>query len=374
MKTRIEIDARTLMTFWLVPLGIVLAGLAIYGARSALVIIGAAFFLALALNAPVSWVERKIPGRSRVGSTALAFVMVVVLIGMFIVLVVPPILQQTAKFAQTIPAIVDSATTQYQGVNDLIDRYNLQGQVDNVVNSVRENATSWAAAFGSNIVGGISSLGGAIVSLFLVIVLSFLMLIEGPALLGSLWKLYGNSKKRDYHQQLAHRMYFVVTGYVTAQLAIAGIGAVATGLLVFILSFIFDTPSNLAIPAAAIYFILTLIPMFGSTIAAILIGLLLVLNDPAAALVFIVIYIIYQQIENNIISPIIQSRSLEMTALWVLLAVTIGIYVFGLIGALISIPIAGCLKVLFDDYVERSKHERAKASKKPLAKLMKKSS
>ena len=371
MKAKIDADTQTFVRFWLVPLGIVIAGFAIYSARTALIIIGAALFLALALNGPVSWIERHLPGRSRVGGTALSFIMVVAFLGAFVILVVPPIIQQTAKFAQTVPAIVDGATAQYKGVNQLIERYNLQEQVADATASFKQNASGWAASFGGNVIGSLSSIGSFLISLVLSLVLSFLMLIEGPALLRKLWELYEDQPRMEYHQHLLTRMYHVVSGYVVGQLTVAGIGATLMGLFVFILSFLFKVPGNLAIPAAAIYFVLCLIPMFGSTIAAALIGLLLLLNDPVAALVFIIGYIIYQQIENNVISPTIQSKRMELTALWILVAVTIGLYVFGIAGGIISIPIAGCLKVLFDDYLAHQKRQRRKTDQ-PSAKLVKK--
>jgi len=132
-----------------------------------------------------------------------------------------------------------------------------------------------------------------------------------------------------------------------------------------------NVPSNLALPTVAIAFTLSLIPMFGATIAGVLIALLLAFNDVTAGIIFAGYFIIYQQIENNFISPTIQSRKVELSALAVLASVTIGLYVFGLAGGIISIPIAGCLKVLLEDYLERAKKNRAE-SKKPLNKLVKK--
>lgn len=368
------IDTQTIVRFWLVPLGIVITGYAVYSARTALIIIGAALFLALALNGPVSWVARHLPGRSRVAGTTIAFISVVALLGSFTTLVIPPILQQTAKFAETVPAIVDGVTTQYNGLNQLIDRYQLQPQVDQALDSVKENAAKWAANIGGNVVGSLSSFGGFLVSLIIALVLAFLMLIEGPVLLRKIWQMYDDQDTMQYHKHLLTRMYHVVSGYVVGQLTIAAIGATVMGVFVFILSFLAQVPiGNLAIPAAAIYFVLSLIPMFGSTIAAVLISLLLVLNDPIIAIVFIVGFIIYQQIENNIVAPTVQSKKMELTALWILMAVTIGIYVFGVVGAIISIPIAGCLKVLFDEYLKYTKIRR-QTQKRSAARLASKSS
>jgi predicted PurR-regulated permease PerM len=132
-----------------------------------------------------------------------------------------------------------------------------------------------------------------------------------------------------------------------------------------------NVPANLALPTIAIAFILSLIPMFGATIAGILVSLLLLFNDVTGGIAFAIYFVIYQQIENNFISPTIQSKKVELSALVVLASVTIGLYVFGLAGGIISIPIAGCIKVLIDEYLEHAKKKRVQ-SEKPLAKLVKK--
>jgi len=371
MKVRIEIDTKTFVRFWLVVIGFAFAILAIYSARTALIILGIAFFLALALNAPVSFLAKYLPGKSRVGGTALAFIVVVALLGALVFLVIPPIAQQTAKFAESIPGLVDTASQQWHGVNELVTKYHLESHVENIQNSIKNNATSWATAFGSNVLGSVGSVLSFIASTFLVLVLAFLMLVEGPMWLKRLWGVYNDQERMEAHRNLVDRMYNVVTGYVTGQLTVSAIGASLAGITVFIISMFLNVPSNLALPTVAIAFTLSLIPMFGATIAGVLIALLLAFNDVTAGIIFAGYFIIYQQIENNFISPTIQSRKVELSALAVLASVTIGLYVFGLAGGIISIPIAGCLKVLLEDYLERAKKNRAE-SKKPLNKLVKK--
>lgn len=371
MKVKIEIDTSTFVRFWLVVIGFAFAILAIYSARTALILIATAFFLALALNAPVSYLAKYLPGRSRVGGTAIAYVLVVAFLAAFAFFVIPPITQQTAKFAESIPGLVDNATAQSRGFNAFVDKYNLEPQVDQAVASIKNNATTWAARAGQNILVGLGSLLSILISTLLVLVLSFLMLIEGPTWLKRIWRVYNDHDRMKRHQRIATKMYNVVTGYVTGQLTVSGIGAILSGLTVFILSLFLNVPGNLALPAAAIAFTLSLIPMFGATIAGILISLLLLFNDVTAGIIFIIFFVVYQQIENNYVSPTIQSRKVELSALAVLASVTIGLYVFGLAGGIISIPIAGCIKVLLDEHLSRAKENREN-SEKPLAKLVKK--
>ncbi len=371
MKVRIEIDTKTFIRFWLVVFGFALFALALYSARTALLILGIAFFLALALNEPVNWLVQKLPNRSRTLSTAIAFTMVVVVLGAVIILVVPPIVQQTMKFVDNAPAMVDTVSRQWHGVGQIIEKYHVQAQVTQVTDSIQSDVTKWATSVGKNFVSGIGSMFSFFAATLLTLVLTFLMLIEGPVWLRRLWNLYQDEGKMKSHQTLVHRMRAVVTGYVSGQLSVSAIDGLCAGATVFILSFFFhEMPGNLAFPAIVLCFVLSLIPMFGATIAGVLVTILIAFNSIPAAIIFIIYFIVYQQLENNIISPRIQSKRIELSPLAVLCAVTVGLYVFGVLGGIISIPIAGCVKVLADNYIEQTRKKR-ELKKKPLVKLAK---
>lgn len=370
MKVRIDIDTKTFVRFWLVVIGFAFAILAVYSAINALIIIGTALFLALALNKPVNKLASFLPGQSRVGGTAIAFIIVVLLIGAVIFLVVPPIIQQSARFIGTVPTLIDNASEHWDGLSHLVAKYHLESQVNDAIESIKSSSTSWAASIGSNFVSSVGSLFGLVASTILVLVLAFLMLVEAPLWLQRVWSVYNDPQRMQHHHDIAKKMYNVVTGYVSGQLAVSSIGAAFAGVTVFILSLIFPAvPANLALPSVAITFLLSLIPMFGATIGGTLITVLLAMNDITAAIIFVVYFIIYQQIENNFIAPTVQAKAVELSALAILISVTIGLYVFGLPGGIISIPIAGCIKVLLEDYLQRKRETRE--SKKPLHKLIK---
>lgn len=173
------------------------------------------------------------------------------------------------------------------------------------------------------------------------------------------------------HRRVVGRMYGVVGGYVTGQLTVSAIGATSAGLFVFFLSLIFhEVPSGLAMPTAAITFLLSLIPMFGATIGGVIIATLLALNSIPAAIIYAVFFVIYQQIENNFISPHIQAKRIDLTALMVLAAVTIGLYMFGVVGGIIAIPIAGSIRVLLEEYLEqRAEKDKENEKRHPKARL-----
>ena len=377
MRTKIDIDTRTFVRFWLVIFAIFLAAILIMKAQTGLIILGVSLFLALALNAPVAYIAKKLPGRSRVGATAIAYVGVILILGLILTLVVPPVIQQTAKVAQTVPTIVESASGQWKGIQNIVEEYNLQSQLDSAMESLQSSASSWAGNIGKNIVAGIGSVFSGIAALILVLVLTFLTLVEGPEWLKRIWRLYKDPVKMKKHRRVAQRVYGVVSGYVVGQLTVSTIGATAAGLFVFILSFIFPAvDADLAMPTAAITFILSLIPMFGATIGGVLIALLLALNSLPAAIIYAIFFVVYQQIENNFISPHIQAKRINLSALMVLAAVTVGLYMFGVIGGIIAIPIAGSVRILIEEFLEHRRaldedeHDRTDKKPAPHAKLV----
>jgi len=365
MKTRIDIDTQTFVRFWLVVIGFVAAIYALHLGSNALIILGVSLFLALALNSPVSRIAKRLPGRSRVAATAIAYVAVVLILSAVVFVVIPPIIQQTAQFIQNIPTVVDNIISQSRGLQDLIAQYNLQPQVNAALESIQSSASGWAGNAGQNLVAGIGSFFSFVTASILVLVLTFLMLVEGPAWMKRLWNLYTDRQRMHLHQRIATRIYNVFNGYVTGQLTVSAIGATFAGLVVFILSLIFpDLPSNLAFPTAAIAFVLSLIPMFGAMIGGIIVTALLAFNNIPAAIIYAIYFVIYQQIENNFISPQIQAKKIELSALAVLAAVTIGLYMFGVVGGIIAIPIAGSIRVLLDEYLLTTKARRDEAKPK----------
>ncbi len=361
MKTRIEIDTKTFVRFWLVVISFGLVAFAIYSARTALTIIGIALFFAIALSTPVNRLTKILPSKSRVLSTALAYLAVIALLGVVVFLVIPPIIGQMTKFAETVPGLVDSAAKQYAGASDFINHYQLQPQVDKMIATIKDGATQFASGFGTVLVSSIGSLLFTITATILVLVLAFLMLVEGPSWLSRLWSAYGDQDLMQYHRRLLGRMYNVVTGYIIGQLSVSAIAGFIAGIAVFVLSLMFNMATDLAIPAAIIILVASLVPMFGEMIGAFLVFLILALNNVSMAVVFLIFSILYQQIEGNYISPKIQSKRLDLSALAILIAITIGIYLFGIAGGIISIPIAGCIKVISEDYFARSHKNHAKS-------------
>ena len=172
-------------------------------------------------------------------------------------------------------------------------------------------------------------------------------------MMNTLWKSLGSGEDKKpvaVAQRVVSKMANVVSTYVSRQVIVAIIDGCATMIFVFVLSLILGFSASLAIPMGMITMLFYLIPMFGQFIGGTLVTILLFFSNPVAALVFAIIYIVYAQIENNIISPKIQGNALNLKPVVILCAITIGMYMFGLLGAIIAIPIAGCIRVLIEEY------------------------
>ncbi|MBR2741624.1 AI-2E family transporter [Candidatus Saccharibacteria bacterium] len=359
MSKQIETDMKTFTKFWLVPLIIAFLLFFLYKAAAGLIIVGISIFLALALKPLVHKVNHfftKCFGndkKHRSLSAVLAYFIVVIVIGGIIAIVGPVVVNETAKFIQNFPQTFERTFGGWDGVNSFgqsIGVQDLHAEIENALKGVSENLMG---VLGNNLMSSVSGIADIVMKAALVLVLTLLFLMEGPDMMESIWKSLGSGEDKKsvgVTKRIVSRMANVVSTYVSRQVLVAVIDGCATMLIVFVLSLIFGFSSSLAIPMGLITTLFYLIPMFGQFIGGTLVTLLLIPSSLWGGLIFAVIYISYSQIENNLIAPKIQGNALNLRPVVILCAVTIGVYMFGLLGAIIAIPIAGCIRVLIEEY------------------------
>lgn len=360
MSKTIETDTRTFIRFWLVPLGIGLVILFLYKALTGLVLIGISIFLALALKPLVKRVNNFFTRhfgtekKHRTISAVFAYLIVVLVIGGIIAIVGPVVVHETSRFFEQLPSIFENNFGGWDGINEFgrsVGISNLQNEITTTLAGISKNIFG---TIGTSFVASVSGIADIIMKVMLVLVLTLLFLLEGPNMMDSLWNSLSagddNKKPVNVAKHVLSRMANVVSTYVSRQLAVAVIDGLASALIVFVLSLIFKFSSSLAIPMGMITMVFYMIPMFGQFIGGALVTLVLLCSSPIAALIFVIVYVVYAQIENNVIAPKIQGNALNLPAVVILCAITIGMYMFGLLGAIIAIPIAGCLRVLIEEY------------------------
>ena len=360
-EVKLSVSTGTFVRFWLVILGfIVLAG-AIWIARSPLVMLAISFFLALVLNRPVSFLARHLPGKSRSIAILIAYLIVAAMIGVLLVTIVPIFVRQISSFIADIPGMIDTLRDNSGWFSDLLSHYNLTDQFNDWIANMQREFSNVASTMGTTLISVMSNIFSVIGNLFLIAFATFFMLLEAPDWEEKFWRLlYRNPERRKHHKAVARKMYDVVSGYVTGQATVGLISATFTAILVAILATVFDFDMSLVWPAWITIFLVVFIPMFGAVIGGAIVTLLLLVYSLPAALVYVVVFTLEQQIENNVIQPRIQSKHMEISALVVLIAMTLGLQVGGILGALVAIPVAGCVIVLARDFfITRDRMEAA---------------
>ena len=375
MKVKIEIDTKTLIRFWLVIFGfIIFAGL-IWVAKDVLIMIIIAAFLALALNDPVARITKILPGsnKNRVAATSVAYLTIVLILGALISLLTPIIADQVKHFSKDLPQIVKNYTGEESGIRKFIVENHLEGMISQAVDSITRSINSSVSKLGDFFFGSIASIVGWLISLFMILAMAFLMLVEGPDLIDKIFKVFYTDKTLEKdHRRILSRMYGTVSGYVSSIVTICSISATCGSIATAILALIFGLPIALVPPIAVLLFIFGMIPMVGATIAGLLSAVILGLNAPTAGLFFLIYFLIYQQVENNVISPMIQARNNQLSALIIFVALTIGVYAFGLLGALLAIPLAACIKILVQEQLKSRKRRTREENSEKFVELLKK--
>jgi predicted PurR-regulated permease PerM len=361
--TNITATNKTIFRFWGLFFTMLLLFLTILKsiqmAGQALVWIFTAFFLALALNAPVHWIAQHLPGKrrgSRSLATTLSVVVVIAALVGFLASIVPPFVGQIGGLADTAPTFISDLRKPDSTTGKLIERYNLQDQVDGFSKDLGNKLKDAGGAA----VSIVSSIGSSAFAMLTILVLTFMMLTEGPH-----WIEVGErlipKRHRAHTRELSRAMYKVVKGYVNGQVTLAAIAAVLIVPMLFILGISYP------IALMVVVFICGLIPMVGHTIGAVIVTAVALFTSPIAAVIILIYYITYQQIENYLIQPKIQSNSTNMSPLLVFIAVVLGASLGGLLGGLVAIPIMGCARIIVIDQLTRRNILDSKAARETLA-------
>jgi predicted PurR-regulated permease PerM len=339
----VTITNETFVRLALLTVGTIILLLSIRRASHALLLIFAAFFLALALNGPVHWIGARLPGKqrgSRALATSLSYLIVIVLLGGFIASIAPPLVKQTESFINAAPQLVSDFRDQNSPAGRFIRQHHLEKQVNTFSSQLSDRLKN----VGGTAFSTVKRVGDSIFSLLTILVLTFMMLVEGPR-----WLRFSREIVPDKHHKLADRMaremYAVIKGFVNGQVTLAALASALIMPAVLVL--------HIGYPVAimVIIFICGLIPMVGHTIGAIIVTLVALFHSTSAALIILAYYILYQQVENIFIQPRIQANSTNMSPLLVFASVVIGVSFGGLFGGLVAIPVAGCLRIAILEYL-----------------------
>ncbi|MGH7142395.1 MAG: AI-2E family transporter [Candidatus Saccharimonadales bacterium] len=340
----VTITVKTFLKVLLLVVVTIVLLAALKKAAYAITLVFIAFFLALALNAPVSWIAKHLPGSlkgSRPSATSLSFLIVVIILGAILYSLIPPIVHQTESFINNAPHLVQDIRSKNSTVSRLINQYHLQGQID----SFSKGLVSRIQRSSGTAVTALTGIATSVFATITILVLAFMMLIEAPKWLNITRQLLPENH-RDHANRLMEDMYKAVRGYVNGQVLLAAFASlvILPGLLIFHVSY--------PIALMLIIFICALIPVIGHTIAIIIVTLVALFHSPLSGLGIFVYYLLYQQIEAYFIQPRLQSTTTKLSPLLVFLSLIIGVNFGGLIGGLVAIPIMACIRVIVLDFLD----------------------
>ena len=313
----------------------------IYLLRQPLTWIFIAAFITVALSGPINFLSRRM---RRGFAVAIVYVCLILAPFALIALLVPPIVEQANNLVQNLPEYAEDVT-RFVNENDrlrqLQDDYDITGKLE-------EEAAKLPGRLGEA-AGVLSDIGfGLVNSVFAtvtILVLSLFMGSSGRRFLDT-WARRYPPDREAWMRNLFERIGNAIGNYMAGALLQATIAGVTSYLMLLILGI------DYALPLAVIVFVLDLLPLVGATLGAIAVGIVTLFSDfPVDTLIWAVFAIIYQQVENNIIQPRIQSRALQLDPLVVLIAVLFGSALAGVLGALLAIPVAASIQITIHEYL-----------------------
>ena len=333
----------------LVVLGVVLAAYLLYQLRLLLILVFLAVLLAAGLYGLVRLFERFLP---RILAVLISYALLIGVFGLVLFLIFPPLIRQAVDFADDLPRIAGELRA---GAISLIDGVGGAGTGNEIVDTLTSGAQDSLPALGS-LVSVPLTLASILTNALVVIFLSALMLIERDRVRG--WTMeFVQEPDRDAVMGVSRNALLKLGAYVRGQLvvmAIIGTGS-AIGMLVLGVPF--------AVPLGALSFITAAIPLAGAFIAGGPIVLVALTVSPITALLMLAWIVILQQLEGSVITPYIQGKVVNLSAIAVLLGVVAGTSLAGIVGGIIAIPLVAVADVILRDMVfplrQRSSARRA---------------
>jgi predicted PurR-regulated permease PerM len=308
----------------------------LYLVRSTLVLLFIAVFLAIALGPPVGFINRL--GVPRALSIFAVFLVIAAAIFGVGLLIVPPVVDQVSSLSDDIPRYVKdlSKNKQYRKYDE---KYDISRKLNEQAKKLPSKLGSAASELSSITVNVFSK----VVALVTVLTMTFFLLLDGERIAGFFLRLRGPEKEARY-RVIAADIYKSTAGYVAGNLLISVIAGVTAYLTLTILGVPF------AAPLAVLMAFLDLIPLVGATLGGVAIAIVTLFNDfPTSTIVWLIVFVVYQQVENNVIQPVVYRRTVNVAPLIVIVAILIGSSLLGILGALVAIPVAAAVQIVLRD-------------------------
>ncbi|WP_460943902.1 AI-2E family transporter [Okibacterium endophyticum] len=324
-------------------LGAFALGDALGSISTILIYITAALFVALALDPLVSWLERRRIARP-VG-IAIVFTVFAAAVAGAIVLVIPTLVRQGSELVDAVPGYV--ANLQSEGwFVDLNTQLSGFVDLDKVLDAVQafvSDPNNWLA-----VAGGVFRVGEGIANgvlgtvTVLILTLYFLASLDGMKQGAA--SLVPRSSRTGF-LTVTDQIMDSVGGYVNGMIILAAINAV----LGFIVMTIVGVP--FAAPLALAVFALAIVPLVGSVLATVLVTVVALFNSPTTAVIILIYYLVYMQIEAYVMTPRIMNKAVSVPGALVVIGALAGGTMLGILGALIAVPVTASILIIVKQVV-----------------------
>ena len=310
-----------------------------------------AAFFAVALYPLVGWVERKVSWCRRSMATLAVFLVVLLSLSALIAAFAVPLAQEGTRFAAQLPDLIDQARSGRGPVGGLLQRTNALQYVQQNESRIRSFVSGLTTPAAGLLRGVATGIAGTIT----VFVLAYLMVLEGPKVVdGALGLLQPRNRERA--RRVGADCAGSVTGYLSGNLLIS----IICGVLTYAVLKAFGIPFAGLI--SLFVAITDLIPLVGATIGAVVAAVAGFIHSVPAGIAVIVFFLLYQQLENHLLQPLIFARTVKLNPLTVLMSILIAAELAGILGALLAIPVAGMIQVVSRDVWD---HRRGRPKPEP---------
>jgi len=331
----VDFPVRTILRTLFIVLLVALVLEVVWIARGVITWIVIALFLALALNPLVELFQRHgIPRRGL--AIAATYLVVFVAMGAMGATFVPRLVDEVNGFVEATPDYVEDLTEGRGRLGFLQRDYKI---VDKVRKQVKEGGATKVLGLSGTALGVARSVVTFVVAAVTIIFMTFFMLLEGRNWIDRFLGLLAEDQQPRW-RAVGNDIYRTVGGYVTGNLLISVIAGTAATIVLLIMG----VPYAVALGLLVAF--LDLIPLAGATLAAIVVSTVAFLHSVPAGIVLVVFFVVYQQVENHFLQPVIYGRTVQLSPLAVLISVLVGAELAGILGALAAIPVAGTIQVL----------------------------
>ncbi len=345
----VRFRARTVLSVLGIILAVAILVEVVLISRQVLTWVLIALFFALALNPAVDWLQRR--GVKKRGlAVGLVYIVVFAAIALVGYVFVPPLIDQINHLVDKIPDYIHDLTKGKGKLGFLERDYHI---VEKVEDALHKGGASKLFGFSGTAISITKSVVTIVVAIVTITFMTFFMLLEGP-----MWVNRGigllPEKSRPRWRGVGRDIYRTVGGYVFGNVLISVIAGGSAAIVLFIMGV------PLPVALGLLVGLFDLIPLAGATLALIVVGTIAFLHSIPAGIVVVAFFIVYQQVENHVLQPVIYGKTVKLSPLTVLIAVLVGAALAGIIGALAAIPIAGGIQVVIRDLL------RARAERKQL--------